>query len=172
MAKTPETKIVKMKLDQLLRIKEDLESDIKKQENLMRKNNSRPDGEEAQINFGEVKDKYELELDQLLFVKEAIRYSNATLDKDAYANDHYIYALSNLNRRKAFLNSLTTFEGKKVTVQSGGKEVKYVAKYRYKDVEKELKGIEKQIRELEDKLSSFNHSVDASVVLYTELGLA
>lgn len=160
------TKEVNLKLDQLLRIKEDLENSIRKDEGLMRKNNSRPKGEEDQVDFEETKRLYELKLSQLVNVKLAIAVANMTV------NNENIYLLSNLNRRKAFLNSLNTFEGDRTTLKSAGKMVKFEAKLSYKKVEKELKDIESRIRELETKLSDFNHSTETTVVLYTELNLA
>ena len=172
MAKTTDTKVVKLKLDQLLRIKEDLEGIIKQDEYLMRKNNSRPKDEEAQIDFIEVKTKYERELEQLVLVKDAIRTGNAILDENNHPNDHNVYLLSNLNRRKAFLNSLNTFEGKRTTMKSQGKEIAFSVKLSYKEAEKELKQIEIDIRELENKLSVFNHSTEVSVILYNDLSLA
>lgn len=166
-----ETKNIKLKLDQLLRIKEDLENNIRNSENLMRKNNSRPTKEEAQIDFKETKRLYELRLEQLISIKEAIRNGNAMISGD-FTNDYNIYLLSNLNRRKVFLNSLNTFEGDRPTLTSAGKMVEFEAKLPYKDVDKELKEIEVSIRETETKLSDFNHSTEVTVVLYTELGLA
>lgn len=168
MAKTKE---VTLKLDQLLRIKEDLENSIRKDENLMHKNNSKPKGEEAQIDFTEVKRKYELKLDQLIEVKEAIRNGNSQIAETNKTNDRNIYILSNLNRKKAFLNSLNTFEGDRTTLRSAGKLVTFEAKLPYKKVEKELKELESKIREYENKLSDFNHSTEVKVILYDELEL-
>lgn len=165
------TKEVKLKLDQLLRIKEDLENAIRKDENLMRKNNSRPKGEDAQIDFTKVKKDYELRLTQLVSIKEAIRKGNSNINKNGVANDVDIYLLSNLNRRKAFLNSLNTFEGERTTLKSAGKPVNFEAKLNFKEVEKELKEIEIEIRKYENALSEFNHSTEVTVELYTELGL-
>jgi hypothetical protein len=159
-------KEVKLKLDQLLRIKADLEDDIRKDENLMRKNNSRPKGEEEQIDFEEIKRLYELKLEQLVQVKLVIGDEN-----NVSGNNTNIYLLSNLNRRKAFLNSLNTFEGDRPTLKSAGKNVEFKAKLSYKKVEKELKEIESRIRELETKLSNFNHEREVAVELYTELEL-
>lgn len=169
MAKT--TKTVNLKLDSLLRIKNDVESEIKKCEFLMRKNNSRPKEEEAQIDFSETKNKYEKLLDQLLLIKDAIRFGNAIPDKNGETNDHNIFVLSNLNRRKAFLNSLNTFEGRRPTMKSAGKEIEFEAKLKYKNVDKELGKIETNIREVETKLSEFNHATEVSVTVYTELAL-
>jgi len=165
------TKSVKLKLDQLLRMKEDLENSIRNDEQSMRKNNSRPIDEEAQINFKEIKQKYELKLEQLIIIKEAIRDGNSELNKEDTTNDTNIYLLSNLNRRKAFLNSLNTFEGERTTMKSNGKLVKFGVKYSNKNVVEELKEIEKQIRDLENKLSSFNHSTEVKVDLFVELEL-
>jgi len=69
-------------LDQLLRIKEDLENSIRSDEQLMRKNNSRPKDEEAQVNIKDIKSKYELKLEQLLNIKEAIRNGNRELNNN------------------------------------------------------------------------------------------
>lgn len=165
------TKEVKLNLDKLLRIKGDLENSIRKDEQSMRKNNSRPKGEEAQINFSDTKKTYELQLNQLLELKKAIRDGNAKLNKNGITNDEDIYKLSNLNRRKAFLNSLNTFEGERTTLKSDGKLIDFEAKLNYKKVEKELKEIEIEIRKLENNLSDFNHSTEVTVNLYTELGL-
>lgn len=155
-----------LKLDQLLRIKEDLEDSIRKDEGLMRKNNSRPKGEDDQVDFEETKRLYELKLTQLVNIKLVIAAANVD------TNNESIYLLSNLNRRKAFLNSLNTFEGDRTTLKSAGKMVKFEAKLSYKKVEKELKDIEGRIRELETKLSDFNHTTEVTVGLYTELSLA
>ena len=160
------TKEVKLKLDQLLRIKMDLEDSIRKDESFMRKNNSRPKDEEDQIDFDETKRLYELRLGQLVNVKIAIALANAGV------NNENIYLLSNLNKRKAFLSSLNTFEGDRTTLKSAGKLVTFKTKLSYKKVEKELKDIEGRIRELETKLSDFNHATETTVVLYTELDLA
>lgn len=159
------TKEVKIKLDQLLRIKIDLEDNIRKDENLMRKNNSRPKGEEDQIDFEETKRLYELKLVQLINVKLVIAEANNLV------NNENIYLLSNLNRRKAFLGSLNTFEGDRPTLKSAGKDINFEAKLPYKKVEKELKDIEIEIRKLETKLSDFNHSTEIAVILYNELNL-
>lgn len=169
MAKT--TKIVKIKLDALLRIKDDVEAEIKRHEFLMRKNNSRPKGEETQIDFTEAKAKYGKLLDQLLLIKDAVRIGNSTIGEDGKTNDHNIFVLSNFNRRRAFLNSLNTFEGKRTTMKSAGKEIEFEVKFSYKEVEKELKEIESAVRELETKLSEFNHATEVSVSVYTELNL-
>jgi hypothetical protein len=159
-------KTTKLQLDQLLRIKEDLEDSIRKDENLMRKNNSRPKGEEDQIDFEETKRLYELKLDQLVKIKLV----QADINTNG-GNNTSIYDLSNLNRRKAFLNSLNTFEGNRTTLKSAGKEIEYKAKLTNKKVEKELKEIESGIRLLETELSNFNHSHEVTVDLYTELNL-
>ena len=159
------TKEVNLKLDQLLRIKIDLEDAIRKDEGLMRKNNSRPKDEGDQVDLEETKRLYELRLEQLITVKLAIATANAS------ANNENIYLLSNLNRRRVFLDSLNTFEGDRTTLKSAGKMVKFEAKLSYKKVEKELKDIEGRIRELETKLSDFNHNTEVAVVLYTELNL-
>jgi hypothetical protein len=160
------TKEVNLKLDQLLRIKIDLEDAIRKDEGLMRKNNSRPKDEGDQVDLEETKRLYELRLEQLIRIKLAIATANAN------ANNENIYLLSNLNRRRVFLDSLNTFEGDRTTLKSAGKMVKFEAKLSYKKVEKELKDIEGRIRELETKLSDFNHNTEVTVVLYNELALA
>jgi len=160
------TKTTTIKLDQLLRIKEDLEDSIRKSEGLMRKNNSRPKAEEAQLDFDDVKRLYEIKLDQLVNIKLAVAEANAG------TNNKNIYLLSNLNRRKAFLNSLNTFEGDRTTLKSAGKLVSFEVKLSYKEVEKELKSIEGRIRELETQLSDFNHKTEVAIDLYTELDLA
>jgi hypothetical protein len=167
MAET-KTKNIKIKLDQLLRIKTDLEDSIRKDENSMRKVNSRPKGEEDQIDFKETKRLYELKLEQLIEVKLVIAEANSRGNND---NNKNIYALSNLNRRKAFLNSLNTFEGDRPTLKSAGKNIYFEAKLSYKKVEKELKEIEGRIRELETMLSDFNHKIEVTVELYSELNL-
>jgi hypothetical protein len=159
------TKEVNLKLDQLLRIKIDLEDSIRKDEGLMRKNNSRPKDEGDQVDLEETKRLYELKLEQLIRIKLAIATANAD------ENNENIYLLSNLNRRRVFLDSLNTFEGDRTTLKSAGKMVKFEAKLSYKKVEKELKDIEGRIRELETKLSDFNHNTEVAVVLYTELNL-
>jgi hypothetical protein len=112
-----ETKTITIKLDQLLRIKEDLENSIRKDEGLMRQNNSRPASEEDQIDFEETKRLYELKLEQLIKLKLVQASAN-----DA-GNNPAIYELSNLNRRKVFLNSLNTFEGDRPTLKSAGKDL-------------------------------------------------
>jgi hypothetical protein len=160
------TKEVILKLDQLLRIKIDLEDSIRKDEGLMRKNNSRPKDEGDQVDLEETKRLYELKLEQLIRIKLAIATANAD------ENNENIYLLSNLNRRRVFLDSLNTFEGDRTTLKSAGKMVKFEAKLSYKKVEKELKEIEGRIRELETKLSDFNHNIEVTVVLYNELALA
>lgn len=160
-----ETKNIKIKLDQLLRIKEDLENDIRKDEGLMRKNNSKPKDEEVQIDFEETKRLYELKLEQLINLKLVISDANHGI------NNENIYKLSNLNRRKAFLNSLNTFEGDRTTLKSAGKNITFKARLTFKKVEKELKEIETEIRKLETKLADFNHSTETTVTLYTELNL-
>jgi hypothetical protein len=160
------TKEVNLKLDQLLRIKIDLEDAIRKDEGLMRKNNSRPKDEGDQVDLEETKRLYELKLEQLIRIKLEIATANAGV------NNENIYLLSNLNRRRVFLDSLNTFEGDRTTLKSAGKMVKFEAKLSYKKVEKELKEIEGRIRELETKLSDFNHNTEVAVVLYNELALA
>jgi hypothetical protein len=124
-----ETKTITIKLDQLLRIKEDLENSIRKDEGLMRQNNSRPASEEDQIDFEETKRLYELKLEQLIKLKLVQASAN-----DA-GNNPAIYELSNLNRRKVFLNSLNTFEGDRPTLKSAGKDIEFKAKLSYKKVE-------------------------------------
>jgi hypothetical protein len=171
MVKKVENKVVKMKLDKLLRIKDEVEARIKRNEFLMRKNNSRPTTEEVQIDFPLVKTEYELLLDQLILVKEAIGFGNALVDSKGVSNSKNIYCLSNLNRRKAFLNSLNTFEGRRTTMKSAGKEIEFSANLKYKDINVELGKIEAEIRELEDKLSEFNHNTDTSVIIYDSLAL-
>lgn len=161
-----ETKEVKLKLEQLLRIKEDLESSIRKDENLMRSHNSRPKGENDEIDFDEVKRIYELKLNQLTEVKETISTHNSVGN-----NNRDIYLLSNLNRRKVFLNSLNTFEGDRTTLKSAGKNIYFEAKLSYKKVEKEIKDIDTEIRKIETNLSDFNHKTEVVVSLYTELSL-
>jgi hypothetical protein len=70
-----------------------------------------------------------------------------------------------------FINSLNNFEGERTTLKSAGKLVKFEAKLSNNKVEEELKEIEKQIRDLENKLSSFNHTIEVKVDLYSELEL-
>jgi len=160
-----ETKTSIIKLDQLLRVKVDLEDNIRKDESLMRKWNSRPVTEESQIDFSLKKSQYELKLEQLIKVKEVIAKANEQ------GNNENIYTLSNFNRRKAFLNSLNTFEGERTTLKSAGKTVEYKAKLSYIEVEKELKEIEIKIREYETILSDFNHDHEIEIEVYTELEL-
>jgi len=162
-----EIKKTKLKLDQLLRVKVDLEDSIRKDEGLMRRNNSKPVKEEVQIDFNKVKELYELKLEQLNIIKIIIADEN-----NKGNNNPDIYSLSNLNRRKAFLNSLNTFEGDRTTLKSAGKNVTFKAQLSYKEVEKELKEIEIKIREYETKLSDFNHSTEVTIDLYKELNLA
>ena len=161
-----ETKTTTLKLDQLLRIKIDLEDSIRKDEGLMRKNNSRPIKEEDQIDFNAVKKLYELKLDQLNKIKLVIADANNTGN-----NNIDIYLLSNFNRRKAFLNSLNTFEGDRPTIKSAGKNITFKANLSYKKVEEEIKEINIEIRRLETILSDFNHSTEIVIETYTELEL-
>lgn len=165
------TKTTTLKLDQLIRMKKDLEDSIRKDEQLLRKNNSRPKDEDTQIDFKKTKDKYELRLDQLLEIKEAIRNGNSQLNKNNTTNDKDIYLLSNLNRKRVFLNSLNTFEGERKTLRSGDKLIQFKVNISFKDVEKELKKIEKEIREIEDRLTDFNHTTEVKVELFEELEL-
>jgi len=156
----------KLKLEQVLRIKEDLENSIRKDENLIRKNNSRPKSEEDQINAKDTKRLYELRLEQLIAIKLAIAGAN-----NDGGNNTNIFALSNLNRRRVFLESLNTFEGERMTITSDGKQIEFKAKFTYKEVSKELEEINSQIRDIESKLSDFNHDTETEIKLYTELNL-
>jgi len=164
-------KSVTKKLSEVLRIKDDLESNIKRDEFLMRKNNSTPAENKNNIDLDVVKDRYELSLEQLILVKDAIRKGNADTDESNVNNDHRIYTLSNLNRRKAFLNSLNTFEGSRPTMTSNGKEIEFKAHFNYNKIYSEIKKIDSEIRKLENALADFNHSKEVTFDIYTELGI-
>ena len=170
--KTEEIKEVKIKLDALIRAKVDLEQSLKNDERLMRKYNSIQKGETSSIEMKETLRVYYLKLDQLLHFKEAIRNGNNSVMKDSeHTNDHYIYLLSNYNRKKALLLSMNTYEGLRPSFNDPSKKVTYIAQMKLSAVQEEVAKIESEIRRIENILSDFNHSIEVEVLVYNELNL-
>jgi len=169
---TEEIKAVNIKLDALVRAKVDLEQSLRNDEKDIRKYNSISKEDVSPFDMTETIRLYKLKLDQLLHFKESIRSGNNNVIKEGdKTNDYYIYLLSNLNRRKALLLSLNTFEGTRPSFKDRSKKVTYKAQLKYSDVQKELGEIELEVRKIEDILANFNHSVEVEVLVYTELNL-
>ena len=167
-----EIKEVKIKLDSLIRAKNDLEQSLRNDEKNIRKYNSMSSEDVLPFDMAETIRLYKLKLDQLLHFKESIRNGNSKqLKDDGKTNDHYIYLLSNYNRRKALLLSLNTFEGTRPSFKDRSKKVTYTAQLSFKNIQIELAQIENEIRSIESILSDFNHNVEVEVLVYTELNL-
>jgi hypothetical protein len=167
-----EIKEVKIKLNALIRAKNDLEQSLKDDEKNIRRYNSILKEENCPIDMIETIRLYLLKLDQLLHFKEAIRNgNNKQMKDDGKTNDHYIYLLSNFNRRKALLRSLNTFEGSRPSFKDTSKKVTYVAQIKFQRIQEELTEIDSEVRKIESILADFNHTIEVEVLIYTELSL-
>ena len=164
----------KLQLNRILKIKEDLEESIKRDDLTIQKSNSIIVGNERDVDVREVLKLREKRENQLVTLKLAIQEANMMYHKDpekghdTYPNFYYIYTLSNIKRGKAFYMKLNTTNG----LKEGGKgTINYNAEITQDEVSRKLRDLDQKIQEIEIKLANFNHNTEIEVVLDDELKL-
>lgn len=163
-----------LQLNRILKIKEDLEEGIKRDDLTIQKSNSIIVGNDRSIDIRETLELMETKERQLVNLKLAIQEANMMFHKDpekghdTYSNFFYIYTLSNLKRRRTFYLKLNTTNGYK----EGGKgTINYAAEITQEEVNRELRDLNQKIQEIEIKLANFNHNTEVEVFLEPELNL-
>jgi hypothetical protein len=163
-----------LQLNRILKIKEDLEESIKRDDLTIQKSNSIIVGNDRSIDIREALELLGTKEKQLVHLKLAIQEANMKYHKDpekgheTYSNFYYIYTLSNLKRKRTFYLKLNTTNGYK----EGGKgTVNYSAEITQQEVNRELAELNQKIQEIEIKLANFNHNTEVEVHIEPELNL-
>lgn len=159
----------KIQLNELLKIKENLEESIKRDDQLIQRNNSIIATNERLVDVGEIEKTRELKEKQLVGLKEAIQKANMENHSgEKNSNFYYIYTLSNLKRLKLFYTRLHTTDGKK---ERGKDIIEYSAIIKHDEVDKKIREIDHQIQIIEIKLTKFNNNTNVKVEFFSELNL-
>lgn len=125
----------KLQLSTLIKIQKNLEEQILTQQKYI------SDYNDTEMNVDKALDTIIKTEEELVKVKEAIQEANKSKHSDGKTNNFYIYTLSNLNARKAWLKDVKTTEKSQLKAET---------------INEDIAKIDKKINEIRQKLTEFN----------------
>lgn len=137
---------VKLQLNAVVAVKENIETLINEYENTIIKQNK-------QMNVDALMNTLLMLQDQLIVVKEAIQNANKSKNSDGKSNNYFIYKKSNLEKHRKFLTKLSRSIGKDDHLACFNKDF----------INEKKKSLESEIKEIQTKLTKFNNSKKVSV---------
>lgn len=141
----------KLRLDTVLKIKEDLERDIGELQKDITKYNETEKKVDALLGTLHKK------MDQLIEIKESIQEANKGKHKDGKTNNYYIYHLSNLKNRKILYSQLgSRSKSAQISVE---------------DANKIIRETDEEMDKVRNKLTLYNTSKTITVKVDESLGL-
>jgi hypothetical protein len=158
----------KLLLNKILKIKEDLEESIRRDDYLIQGSNSIIAENKRDIDIREVEKLRDKKEDQLVELKLIIQEANMKKHRDGNSNFYYVYVLSNLKRLKGLYIRLNTTNGLK---ESKKGTINYSAEITADESNKKILEINKKIQDIEIKLATFNQNTEVKVSLDPDLNL-
>lgn len=125
----------KLQLSTLIKIQKNLEEQILTQQKYI------SDYNDTEMKVDKALDTIIKTEEELVKVKEAIQEANKSKHSDGKTNNFYIYTLSNLNARKAWLKDVKTTEKSQLKAEA---------------INEDIAKIDKKINEIRQKLTEFN----------------
>jgi cell division protein FtsB len=157
-----------IKLNRATALKENLEkgaSSIKEDNIIISRNNSIISDETREINIAEVEQIKQVKSNLLCNIHEAIQEVNLKkLCRSERSNAYYIKKLSEIKRQIQHWGKLNTAHGKQ-TIGTKSNVVQYDAHFKALEVNAELKKLQKEESDIEEKIKKFNESNSITVVI-------
>ena len=155
-------KKIKIKLNKATKLKNALEQSIEQDNSLITKWNEIIKGNNREVDIREIENLKDYKSEFLIELNLSIQEANFKKDKDeTKSNAYYIKRLSELQRQKSFYQKLETRNGtfvieKKMTVV-------YESLITSTDVTSQIKNLDKEINNLQNKLSTFNETHEITI---------
>jgi cell division protein FtsB len=157
-----------IKLNRATALKENLEkgaSSIKEDNIIISRNNSIISDETREINIADVEQIKQVKSNLLCNIHEAIQEVNLKkLCRSERSNAYYIKKLSEIKRQIQHWGKLNTTHGKQ-TIGTKSNVVQYDAHFKALEVNAELKKLQKEESDIEEKIKKFNESNSITVVI-------
>ena len=157
-----------IKLNRATALKENLEkgaSSIKEDNIIISRNNSIISDETREINIADVEQVKQVKSNLLCNIHEAIQEVNLKkLSRSERSNAFYIKKLSEIKRQIQHWGKLNTTHGKQ-TIGTKSNVVQYDAHFKALEVNAELKKLQKEESDIEEKIKKFNESNSITVVI-------
>jgi cell division protein FtsB len=157
-----------IKLNRATALKENLEkgaSSIKEDNIIISRNNSIISDETREINIAEVEQVKQVKSNLLCNIHEAIQEVNLKkLCRSERSNAFYIKKLSEIKRQIQHWGKLNTTHGKQ-TIGTKSNVVQYDAHFKALEVNAELKKLQKEESDIEEKIKKFNESNSITIVI-------
>lgn len=158
-----------IKLNRATALKENLEkgaSSIKEDNIIISRNNSIISDETREINIAEVEQVKQVKSNLLCNIHEAIQEVNLKkLCRSERSNAYYIKKLSEIKRQIQHWGKLNTTHGKQTIGTAKSHVVQYDAYYKALEVNAELKKLQKEESDIEEKIKKFNESNSITIVI-------
>jgi cell division protein FtsB len=158
-----------IKLNRATALKENLEkgaSSIKEDNIIISRNNSIISDETREINIAEVEQVKQVKSNLLCNIHEAIQEVNLKkLCRSERSNAYYIKKLSEIKRQIQHWGKLSTTHGKQTIGTAKSHVVQYDAYYKALEVNAELKKLQKEESDIEEKIKKFNESNSITIVI-------
>ena len=159
-----------IKLNRATALKENLEkgaSSIKEDNIIISRNNSIISDETREINIADVEQIKQVKSNLLCNIHEAIQEVNLKkLCRSERSNAYYIKKLSEIKRQIQHWGKLPTIHGKQtIGPTTKSHVVQYDAYYKALEVNAELKKLQKEESDIEEKIKKFNESNSITVVI-------
>ena len=166
-------KKVKLKLQEAINIKNQLEKEIRDDYNLILLENTRPVGTERSINIHDYLKRIEWKEAQLLRIHIPILKANLQIphnEEDSIAN--YVKRLQILETKRFTFTNLDVDSGLQVITKHGNREtVEFDSVLKLVDKNEQLIELNKEITEIKSRLALINSKIEISVELDSELNL-
>jgi cell division protein FtsB len=157
-----------IKLNRATTLKENLEkgaSSIKEDNIIISRNNSIISDETREINIADVEQIKQIKSTLLCNIHEAIQEVNLKkICRSERSNAFYIKKLSEIKRQIQHWGKLNTTHGKQ-TIGTKSNVVKYDAHFKALEVNAELKKLQKEESDIEEKIKKFNESNSITIVI-------
>jgi cell division protein FtsB len=157
-----------IKLNRATALKENLEkgaSSIKEDNIIISRNNSIISDETREINIADVEQVKQVKSNLLCNIHEAIQEVNLKkLCRSERSNAYYIKKLSEIKRQIQHWGKLNTTHGKQ-TIGTKSNVVQYDAHFKALEVNAELKKLQKEESDIEEKIKKFNESNSITIVI-------
>jgi len=156
-------KTLKIKLNKATKLKKFLEQDIREDNDLVNKWNQIIKGNTREVDIKQIEELKNVKSEFLINLHLVITVANLKKGKDEeYSNAYYIKKLSELQQQKKFMMMLRTANGKQLS-DDKKTTIEYDSLITSSEVTNQIKYLNKEIDNLQNKLTAFNESSTVSI---------
>jgi len=168
-------KNLKIKLSKATRLKNELERNIEKDNEIIEKWNSIIEGNIREVDIDNIEENKDIKSEFLIELNIIIQEANFKKAKgEKRPNAYHIKKLSELQKERKHLQMIETTDGQQKinisdTSNKKGTYVKYNAHLKFIDILNRTKKIDTEIQALKNKLSNFNEQFEITLKIDTSL---